>query len=36
MRLSQYKVLRARESASFWRENMTAVVILQRVLARMS
>ena len=31
-RFSQY----ASESASFWRENVVAVVILLRVLARMS
>ena len=35
-RLSQYCVLLAREPASFWRENVIAVVILLRVLARMS
>ena len=29
-------VARAREPASFWRENVTAVAILLRVLATMS
>ena len=33
---SQYRVLLTREPASFWRENVIAVVILLRVLARMS
>ena len=28
--------MRAREPAAFWRENLVAVVILPRVLARMS
>ena len=36
MRLFQYKVVYAREQASFWRENVTTVVILLRVLARIS
>ena len=31
----KYKVVCARELASFWRENEIAVVILQRVLATM-
>ena len=31
-RLSQYYIVRAREPASFWRENMIDVLILQRVL----
>ena len=31
-RLSQYYVVRARERASFWRENMIDVVLLLRVL----
>ena len=35
-RLSQYCVLLTREPASFWQENVIAVVILLRVLARMS
>ena len=38
-RFSQYQVVRAREPASFWRENAIAVVILLlvlHVLARMS
>ena len=35
-RFSQYYVVRARKPASFWRENVVAVVILLRVLARMS
>ena len=35
-RFSQYWVLLTREPASFWRENAVAVVILLRVLARMS
>ena len=35
-RFSQYLVVLAREPASFWRENVVAVVILRRVLARMS
>ena len=30
-RFSQYQVVRARESASFWRENVIAVVILLQV-----
>ena len=34
--LSTSKVGLAHEPASFWRENMIAVVILLRVLARMS
>ena len=34
--ISQYWVVLAREPASFWRENVVAVVILLRVLARMS
>ena len=29
-RLSQYQVVRAHKTASFWRENVIAVVILQR------
>ena len=33
--ISQYWVLLKREPASFWRENVIAVVILQGVLARM-
>ena len=33
-RFSQYWVVLAREPASFWRENVLAVVILLRVLAR--
>ena len=33
-RLSQCCVLLTREPASFWRENVIAVVILLRVLAR--
>ena len=33
-RLSQYCVLLTREPASFWRENVIAVVTLLRVLAR--
>ena len=35
-RFSQYQVVHAREPASFWRENVVAVVILLQVLARMS
>ena len=35
-RFSQYKVLLTHEPASFWRENMVAVVTMRRVLARMS
>ena len=35
-RFSQYLVVLAREPASFWRENVVTVVILLRVLARMS
>ena len=35
-RFSLYYVVLAREPASFWRENVVAVVILLRVLARMS
>ena len=35
-RFSQYLVVLLREPASFWRENVIAVVILLRVLARMS
>ena len=35
-RFSQYWVLLTREPASFWRENVIAVVILLRVLARVS
>ena len=35
-RFSQYRVLLTREPASLWRENVIAVVILLRVLARMS
>ena len=35
-RFSQYWVLLRREPASFWRENVVAVVNLLRVLARMS
>ena len=31
----QFEVVRAREPASFWRENAVAVVILLRVLTRM-
>ena len=34
-RFSLYYVVRAREPASFWRENMLAVVTLLRVLARL-
>ena len=34
-RFSQYRVLFTRELVSFWRENMMAVLILLRVLARM-
>ena len=34
-RFSQYQVARAREPASFWRENVVAVVSLLRVLVRM-
>ena len=33
-RFSQYLVVRAREPASFWREDVVVVVILLRVLAR--
>ena len=33
-RFSQYQLVRAREPASFWRENVVAVVNLLRVLAR--
>ena len=33
-RLSQYCVLLTREPASFWQENVIAVVTLLRVLAR--
>ena len=36
MRFPQHLVVHAREIASFWRENVIAVVILLRVLARMS
>ena len=36
MRFSQYQVGVAREPASFWLENVVAVVTLLRVLARMS
>ena len=32
----EYEILRARISGSFWRENVTAVVILLGVLAEMS
>ena len=35
-RFSQYLVMLAREPASFWRENVVAIVILLRVLATMS
>ena len=35
-RFSQNTVLLTREPASFWRENVVAVVTLRRVLARMS
>ena len=35
-RFSQYYVVRARKPASFWRENVAAIVTLLRVLARMS
>ena len=31
---SQYQLVRAREPASFWRENVVAVVNLLRILAR--
>ena len=33
-RFSQYQVVHAREPTSFWRENVIAVVILQRDIAR--
>ena len=33
-RFSQLQVVHAREPASFWRENVVAVVILQRDIAR--
>ena len=33
-RFSQLQVVHAREPASFWRENVIAVVILQRDIAR--
>ena len=36
MRFSLYYVVRAREPALFWRENVLAVVTLLRVLARLS
>ena len=32
--ISQYQVVHAREPASFWRENVIAVVILQHDIAR--
>ena len=34
-RFCQYEVVLAREQASFWRENVIAVVILRRILGRM-
>ena len=34
--LNTKPVIRARGAASFWRENLVAIVILLRVLARMS
>ena len=34
--LNTKPVVRARGAASFWRENLVAIVILLRVLARMS
>ena len=36
MRFPQYLVVHVRETASFWRENVITVIILLRVLARMS
>ena len=35
-RFSQYLVVGEREPASFWREDVITVIILQRILARMS
>ena len=35
-RFPQYKIVSARESATFWRKKVMAVVILLRVFVRMS
>ena len=35
-RFPQYKIVSAREPATFWRKNVIAVVILLRVFVRMS
>ena len=35
-RFSQYAAAHAREPTSFWWENVKAIVILQRILAKMS
>ena len=36
MRFPQYKIVSAREPATFWRKKVMAVVILLRVFVRMS
>ena len=35
-RFPQYKIVGAREPATFWRKNVMAVVILLQIFARMS